>query len=160
MQKFWKKLSQEEIEARVFTALKGNVNYDLENILGIPASYLDDKVFNQDASFLMQAPYISTLVHNPNHIGCHTLGSPESFFAGTQEIERDLIKIAAVDILNAEPDSFDGYVASGGTEAYIQAVWTNRYYFVEALGASYDEIASLCSEDSRYSMPKASNISR
>ncbi len=158
MRTFWKKLSQEEIESRVFTALKGNVNYDLENILGIPASYLDDKVFNQDSSFLKQAPYISTLVHNPNHIGCHTIGTSESFFAGTQEIERELINVAAVDILNAEPDACDGYVASGGTEANIQAIWTNRNYFVQEFGAEYDEIAILCNEDSHYSMDKASNL--
>lgn len=156
--KYWKKLTQTQIEEKVFHALKNNVNYETQNILGIPASYLDDKVFNQDADFLTKAPFISTLVQNPNHIGCHTLGSSESYFAGTQEIERDLINMAAVDILKAEPDSFDGYVASGGTEANIQAIWTNRNYYTEELGARYDEIAILCSEDSHYSMAKASNL--
>lgn len=158
MQKYWRKLTQTQIEQKIFHALQNNVNYETQNILGIPASYLDDKVFNQDVDFLNKAPFISTLVQNPNHIGCHTLGSSESFFAGTQEIERDLINMAAVDILNAEPDSFDGYVASGGTEANIQAIWTNRNYYVEELGATYDEIAIICSEDSHYSMAKASNL--
>ena len=67
--KIWKKHSHEEIKQRVFDALSENVNYSKENVLGIPASYLDDKVFNQDDAFLQNAPYISTLVQNPNHIG-------------------------------------------------------------------------------------------
>ena len=71
---FWEKKSQEEIKTTVFAALSHNVDYNAENILGIPASYLDDKVFNQDASFIQDAPFISSLIQNPNHIGCHTLG--------------------------------------------------------------------------------------
>ena len=89
--KFWKKKSQEEIKTIVFNALKDNVNYQEENILGIPASFLGEKVFYQDASFLEAAPFISTLIQNPNHIGCHTLGQSESFFKGTQKIEKAIL---------------------------------------------------------------------
>ena len=45
MNTIWKKRSQEEIKTVVFEALENNVNYDKEHVLGIPASYLDDKVF-------------------------------------------------------------------------------------------------------------------
>ncbi len=154
----WKKKSQEEIKAIVFKALEKNVNYDTQNILGIPASYLDEKVFHQDSSLAKEAPFISTLIQNPNHIGCHTLGKSESFFEGTQEIEKDLIEICAVDILKGDPDEQDGYVASGGTEANIQAIWIYRNYFIKELSAKREEICIVCSEDSHYSMDKASNL--
>ena len=96
--KLWEKKNQEQIKARIFGALDKNVNYFEQNILGIPASHLDSKVFYQDAPFLKEAPFISTLVHNPNHIGCHTLGKSEHFFGGTQEIEREVIEICASEI--------------------------------------------------------------
>ena len=158
MHTYWKKKSQEEIKEVVFNALQQNINYVDQYVLGIPASYLDDKVFNQDASFLKDAPFISTLIQNPNHIGCHTLGKSESFFKGTQEIEKRVIDICAVDILKAEPDSYDGYVASGGTEANIQAIWIYRNYFRREFDAQDSEIVILCSKDSHYSMPKAANL--
>jgi hypothetical protein len=109
MKVFWKKHSDEEIKARIFEALEKNVNYQKQRVLGLPASYLDDKVFHQDASFLKDAPYMSTMVQNPNHIGCHTLGTSEPFFSGTQEIERELIDLAATDILRGKAGEHDGY---------------------------------------------------
>ncbi len=156
--KIWKKRSQQEISKIIFSALDKNVNYDQQNILGIPASYLDDKVFSQSASFVKDAAFISTLVQNPNHIGCHTLGKSESFFAGTQAIEKELIEICAVDILKGNAGEQDGYVASGGTEANLQAIWIYRNYFQQEKKATSNEICILCSEDSHYSMNKAANI--
>jgi glutamate/tyrosine decarboxylase-like PLP-dependent enzyme len=156
--KFWKKKSDQEIKERVFSALDKNVNYSQKTILGVPASYLDEKVFAQDASFLKDAPYLSTLIQNPNHIGCHTLGHSESFFAGTQEIERELIKICAYDILKGTDSHYDGYVASGGTEANLQAIWIYRNYFMQEKGLTSNEICILCSEDNHYSMDKAGNV--
>ena len=58
MKIYWKKKSQEEIKSIVFEALEQNINYDEQNVLGVPASYLDDKVFNQDVSFIKDAPLI------------------------------------------------------------------------------------------------------
>ncbi|MBR9921528.1 MAG: aspartate aminotransferase family protein [Bacteroidetes bacterium] len=157
--KLWKKLSQEQIKERIFHALGQNVNFYEENILGVPGSHLDDRVFYQDAPFLKDAPYLSTLIHNPNHIGCHTLGTSESFFKGTQVIEREVIRICAEDILQMEaPEEADGYVASGGTEANMQAIWIYRNYFMQEKGADLSEIAILCSADAHYSMLKAANI--
>lgn len=156
--KIWKKLSDEEMKTRIFSALKENVDYQKSTILGIPASHLDDKVFSQDHAFIKDAPFISTLVQNPNHIGCHTFGESESFFKGTQEIERELIELCSVDILKSETNECDGYVASGGTEANIQAIWIYRNYFKKELGLSNSEIVILCSSDSHYSMDKAANL--
>ncbi|MFT5725658.1 MAG: tyrosine decarboxylase/aspartate 1-decarboxylase [Bacteroidia bacterium] len=158
MTQHWSKKSHDEIKQVVFGALKKNVNYSTKSVLGIPASYLDDKVFNQDDAFLDNAPYISTLIQNPNHIGCHTTGTSESYFSGSQAIERDLIDLCAVDILKGEPDQFDGYVASGGTEANIQAIWVYRNYFLKEKKATLHEIAILSSTDSHYSMDKAGNL--
>lgn len=155
---YWKKLTRTEIRQRVDEALKQNINYYEQSILGIPASHLDGNVFNKDASFLDDAPFLKTMVDNPNHIGCHTMGESEPFFAGTQKLEQELIGIVAEDILNCEHDAYDGYVASGGTEANIQAIWIYRNLFKKEFGAAYNEMCILCSEDSHYSMHKAGNV--
>ncbi len=155
---YWKKLSPAQIKERVFKALDENVNYYEEDVLGVPASHLDGKVFYQNAPFLADAPFISTMVHNPNHIGCHTLGHSEHFFKGTQEIEREVIEICASDILNGKPGEQDGYVASGGTEANMQAIWVYRNYFVQKYNAQLSEICIITSADAHYSMSKAANV--
>lgn len=154
----WKKRSQQEIEEIISDSLKNNINFEEENILGLPASYLDKEVFSQDSTLLKGAPFLTSLVHNPNHIGCHTLGKSENYFNGTHQIEKELIEICAVDILKATPNSCDGYVASGGTEANLQAIWMYRNFYKSEHKASQDEICILCSKDSHYSMNKASNL--
>lgn len=154
----WKKLTAEEIKNRVFTALDQNSDFNNTSIIGLPASYLDPKVFYQDAPFLKDAPFLTALLHNPNHIGCHTLGESEEFFKGTQQIERELIRICGEDILNGEPEAQDGYVASGGTEANIQAAWMYRNFFMREYGAEPEQIVLISSEDSHYSVAKAANL--
>lgn len=156
--KYWVKLSDKQIRDRVFKAIEGNIDFRNKLSIGIPGSHLDDKVFYSQASFLEDAPYLKTMVHNPNHIGCHTLGDSEEFFNGTHKVEVEVVKILAEDLLKGGADEQDGYVASGGTEANIQAVWIYRNYFVREFGAKYDEIAIICSEDTHYSIPKASNL--
>lgn len=156
--KYWKKLGEKALRKRVAEALAQNVDYRDKTILGVPASHLDEKVFYGNAAFLKDAPFLSTMIHNPNHIGCHTLGESESFFKGTQEIEKELIALIAEDILQGEEDKQDGYVASGGTEANIQAIWMYRNLFIKEYGADIHEICIVGSEDCHYSMDKASNI--
>lgn len=155
---FWKKLTHQEITERVNSALNQNQDFLHSDLLGVPASQLDPKVFPNDAPFLSNAPFLNTLLKNPNHIGCHTLGDSESFFAGTQKIERELIDICATDILKAEIGSCDGYVAAGGTEANIQAVWAYRNYFKKEHSASNSEICIVTSTDAHYSMAKAADL--
>ena len=156
---FWEKLTQDEITNLVDEALQENMSYKTKKILGVPASYLDEEQFYDDAPFLEDSPFMKTLIANPNHIGCHTLeeGS-EPFFAGTQKIEIELIKLCAEEILGGENNAQDGYVAPGGTEANIQALWIYRNYFIKEFGANINEIAVVYSEDSHYSMPKGANI--
>lgn len=156
--KYWIKRTQEELKTIVFNALNNNANYTTQSILGIPASHLNEEVFPLDAPFLKEAPFMTTLVKNPNHIGCHTLNNSESYFSGTQTIEKELIALCAVDILKGKPLEHDGYVASGGTEANIQAIWTYRNYFMREHHATLDEICIVCSDDSHYSMDKSSNL--
>jgi len=156
---YWKKLSHDEITTEIEIALEGNLSYRTEKILGIPASYLDEEQFYDDAPFLENSPFLKTLIANPNHIGCHTLGEDsEPFFKGTQKIEKDLIDLCAEEILGGEKDKQDGYVAPGGTEANIQAIWIYRNYFMKELGAKTEEIVVVYSQDSHYSMPKGANI--
>lgn len=155
---YWRKLKPKHIRGRVFEALEANVDFQENELIGVPASNLDPKVFYSDSPILRDAPFLSSLVKNPNHIGCHTLGDSEPFFQGTQEIERELINICATDILGAAPESCDGYVASGGTEANIQAIWIYRNYFKRDLGANQNEIVILTSSDAHYSMFKAADL--
>jgi len=155
---YWKKLSQKERQNRIEKALLENVNFTLDTSLGYPASKLDSKVYYEEASFLTDAPTLKTYVANPNHIGCHTLGTSEKAFKGTQEIEREVLNVLAVDLFKAQPKSFDGYISPGGTEANIQAIWMYRNYFSYKLGADAHEIAILASEDTHYSIPKAANL--
>ena len=156
---FWEKYPYPTIKTRVFEALSKNTNYRTENILGIPATFLDTDIFYDDAPFLKDAPFLSTLIANPNHIGVHTLGEDhEDFFAGTQEIEKDLIRICAEEIFGAEPHHYDGYVASGGTEANIEALWIFRNYFLKEFKAELNDIAVIYSEDTHYSIPKGLNL--
>ena len=156
---FWEKYNYSQIKSKVFEALSKNTNYRTENILGIPGTFLDTEIFYDDAAFLKDAPFLSTLIANPNHIGVHTFGDEhEDFFSGTHEIEKDLIKICAEEIFHAEPFSYDGYVASGGTEANIEALWIYRNFYLEEYKANLNDIAVVYSADTHYSMPKALNL--
>lgn len=155
---FWPKLTSDRIKQRIFNALSKNVNYRENSVLGIPGTYLDAEVFYDDAPFLSNAPFLSTLIANPNHIGCHTLGKSLDLFTGTQEIERELIRICSEQIFKGDKEQQDGYIASGGTEANIQAMWIYRNYFIAEYGASLNEITIICSEDSHYSIPKGANL--
>lgn len=155
---YWKKLSQKERVIRIEEALQNNVNFSKDTSLGYPASKLDNKVFYDDAPFLKDAPTLQAYVANPNNIGCHTFGTSEKAFAGTQNIEREVLNVIAVDIFKATPDSFDGYISPGGTEANIQAFWIYRNKFVKDFNAKLDEIVLVASEDTHYSIAKASNL--
>ncbi len=154
----WKKLSHKEQDAIITLALKNNIDYEDKMSLGIPVSKLDPNVFYEQASFLKEAPLLRTYLQNPNHIGCHTLGSSEPFFNGTQQLEEEVIELISVDILKAKSKSCDGYIAAGGTEANIQAAWIYRNYFMEACDARIEEIALLSSDDTHYSVTKAANL--
>lgn len=151
-------MSHAQQDARITEALGGNIDYRQTVSLGIPASRLDERVFNDEASFLKDAPLLRTYVQNPNHIGCHTFGESEVFFAGTQALEREVVSILSEDMLHAAPASCDGYIAAGGTEANIQAAWMYRNLFIHEYGARHEEIALLASADTHYSVAKAANL--
>ncbi|HFB54704.1 MAG TPA: aspartate aminotransferase family protein [Hellea balneolensis] len=154
----WKKLPLPEINRRVFEAIGKNVSYQNDAILGLPASYLDQEQFSFDAPFLTQSPFLSALVHNPNHIGCHTYSAGESYFKGTQALEVDLLRICAQDIFGAQVGEYDGYVAPGGTEANIQAQWVFRNYYQKEKQAQAHEIGLVFSQDTHYSAYKGCNL--
>ena len=157
---YWKKLTHDEIKEKVFEALSQNINLRKEQVLGIPATYLDQEEFYEDAPFLEDAPFISALIANPNHIGCHTLSEPDTLeiFKGTQSLEVELIKLCAEQIFEGKPDEQDGYIASGGTEANIHAMWIYRNYFIKKFKAKNEEIRVVFSQDTHYSIPKGANL--
>lgn len=156
--KYWKKLTQDDKKARIARALQENVDFSRDISLGYPASKLDGKVFYDDAPFLKDAPTLQTYVANPNNIGCHTFGTSEHVFGGTQEIEREVLNVLAVDVFKCSPGQFDGYISPGGTEANLQAIWVFRNFFFNHRGAAPQEIAILASEDTHYSIPKGANL--
>ncbi|QSE98565.1 pyridoxal phosphate-dependent decarboxylase family protein [Fulvivirga lutea] len=155
---YWESYSHAKMKEIIFGALEQNLDYREKPVLGLPASYLDPEVFYDDAPFLKDAPYLSTLIANPNHIGCHTLTASEAAFRGTHKIEKELIDLCAKEIFEGGEDEFDGYVASGGTEANIQGMWILKNYFINELSAKPEEIALVYSEDAHYSMPKGASL--
>jgi len=155
--KYWKKHTKKEQNKRIDEALQKNVNFLTDISLGMPASKLDEKVFSDDAPYLNDSPLLRAFVNNPNHIGCHTTGSSEDSFAGTHQLEREVLEVLAVDIFKCTSE-FDGYMATGGTEANIQAMWVYRNLFINEYDAKQEEIVLICSEDSHYSMPKGANL--
>ncbi|TFV94259.1 aspartate aminotransferase family protein [Algoriphagus kandeliae] len=156
--KFWKKLTPEERLNRVQRALKENVDFSKDANLGYPASRLDEKVFANESLFLREMPVLNTYIANPNHIGCHTYGTSEYSFKGTQEIEREVLDMIAVDLFKAEEGAYDGYISPGGTEANVQAMWIYRNEFMKRHGAKLEEIVILASDDTHYSIPKGVNL--
>lgn len=158
MHHFWKKLTVQQRREHIHQALHEVVNFAEDISLGYPASKLDGNVFFDNGTILQNAPTLQAFITNPNNIGCHTLGTSEKAFKGTQNIEIEVLSVVAVDILKAEPGSFDGYIAPGGTEANLQALWIYRNYFMNSRKATIDEIAILASEDTHYSIPKGANL--
>ncbi len=156
--KYWKRYTKDEQNKRIDAALQKNVNFLTDISLGYPASKLDETVFSSDAPFLKDSPLLRSFVNNPNNIGCHTTGVSEEAFVGTQQIEREVLQVLAVDIFKCKDENFDGYVATGGTEANIQAMWVYRNLFKRKHHAKQEDIVILCSEDSHYSMPKGANL--
>ena len=154
---YWKKKSKEEINLIITKALCENSNFRDEIVLGVPGTILDQEVFH-DLEFLKDAPYLRAFVENPNHIGCHTEGDSEAFFKGTHQIEVDLLRICAEEILKAKPNTWDGYMATGGTEGNIQGLWIQRNYFVNKFNSKFSEIALISSSDTHYSIDKAANL--
>lgn len=155
---YWESYSHNKLKKIVFDALEQNLDYRHKPVLGLPASYLDTEVFYQDAPFLKDAPFLSAMIANPNHIGCHTLNESEAAFEGTQKIEAELIDICAKEIFKGSDKHYDGYVASGGTEANIQAIWILKRYYEQEFNAKPEDIALIYTADAHYSMPKAGSL--
>ena len=158
MKKYWKKLSRVKLAERIDTALASTVDFENSHYLGYPVSHLDENVFNLGGADLDKAPLLKAYVANPNNIGCHTLGKSEEAFKGSQDLEKEVIKVLAVDIFKAKDDEFDGYIATGGTEANIQALWVYRNLYKNEFNASNDEMVILSSEDTHYSVHKGANL--
>lgn len=156
--KYWKKYSKEKLIKRIDTALNANVNFQTSKALGYPVSRLDENVFNTSGSFLDESPLLKSFIANPNNIGCHTLGKSEEAFKGSQELEREIIQALAVDIFKANENEYDGYIATGGTEANIQALWVYRNLYKKEFNATLNEMVILSSEDTHYSVHKGSNL--
>jgi len=156
--KNWKKLPSDVRLEKITHALQENVNFSRDITLGYPASKLDGKVFYEEAHFLKDAPVLMTYLSNPNHIGCHTTGISEKAFKGTQEIEKEVLEMVAVDIFKATSNNYDGYIATGGTEANIEALWIYRNFFINSYKAKLSEIMIIASEDTHYSIAKGSNL--
>jgi glutamate/tyrosine decarboxylase-like PLP-dependent enzyme len=97
-------------------------------------------------------------VANPNNIGCHTFGNSESALNGTQEIEREVLNVIAVDIFKATPNEFDGFITPGGTEANIQAFWIYLNFFMNEFNAKLNEIVLVASDNTNSPIPKEANL--
>jgi len=156
--KHWKKYSKDKLLLKIDKALEANVNFQTSKYLGYPVSRLDQNVFNTSGAFLNDSPLLKSYIANPNNIGCHTTGKSEEAFKGSQELEKEVLEVLAVDIFKANENEYDGYIATGGTEANIQALWIYRNHFKNNFNATLDEMVILASEDTHYSVHKGSNL--
>ena len=156
--KYWKKYSKDKLIKRIDEALESNIDFQESKSLGYPVSKLDANVFNTSGAFLNDSPLLKSFIANPNNIGCHTTGKSEEAFKGSQELEKEVIKVLAVDIFKAKEKEYDGYIATGGTEANMQALWIYRNLFKKDFNATLDEMVILSSEDTHYSVHKGSNL--
>jgi len=156
--KYWKKLSKSQLIKKIDKALESTVDFESSKYLGYPVSHLDENVFNTSGTSLDNAPILKSFIANPNNIGCHTLGKSEEAFKGSQELEKEVIRVLAVDIFKAEENEYDGYIATGGTEANMQALWIYRNLYKKEFNATLDEMVILSSEDTHYSVHKGSNV--
>lgn len=156
--KHWKKYTKDVLIKKIDEALESTVDFEKSNYLGYPVSKLDANVFNTSGAFLNDSPLLKSFIANPNNIGCHTLGKSEMLFKGSQELEKEVIQVLAEDIFLAEPNSYDGYIAQGGTEANIQALWVFRNLYKNQYDAKHSEMVILSSEDTHYSVHKGSNL--
>ena len=156
--KYWKKYSKDKLIERIDEALASTIDFQNSKHLGYPVSKLDENVFNTSGAFLKDSPLLKSFIANPNNIGCHTLGKSEPAFKGSQELEKEVIQVLAVDIFKAKENDYDGYIATGGTEANIQALWIYRNKFKKDFNATLNEMVILSSEDTHYSVHKGSNL--
>ena len=156
--RYWKKYSKENLIKRIDEALASTIDFQNSKYLGYPVSKLDENVFNTNGAFLKESPLLKSFIANPNNIGCHTTGKSEEAFKGSQELEKEVIRVFAVDIFKAEEEQYDGYIATGGTEANIQALWIYRNKFKKDFNATLDEMVIISSEDTHYSVHKGSNL--
>ena len=60
--------------------------------------------------------------------------------------------------MGAAPGTVDGYVASGGTESNLQAIWEFRSALQREHDVQPGELAILCTEDTHYSVYKAGHL--
>lgn len=138
-------------------ALDRNRSYSHDDVLGLPGTFLDQRVFPASPEIVAR-PWLRTVVENPNHIGCHTLGDSEPAFAGTHALEREALQLCAEQVLRAGPGEVDGYVASGGTESNVQAMWAYRNRWRDEDGVLPHQVGILCSVDTHYSLHKAADL--
>jgi tyrosine decarboxylase/aspartate 1-decarboxylase len=100
---YWKKFSKQKRSKRIKDAVNNNVNFSKDTSLGYPSSKLDNRAFYNDTPFLKDAPKLQAYVVNPNNIGYHTFDTSKKAFATTQDIERKVLNVIAVDILKRLP---------------------------------------------------------
>jgi tyrosine decarboxylase / aspartate 1-decarboxylase len=153
----WNRLTKKEIQDSIGKALHTNISYRNNKIMGVPGSALSPHIITPE---LVQGdPMLSVMLENPNHIGCLTIEKEsESFFSGTHQLECEAIKLCAEEIMQGLPNQQDGYIAGGGTECNLEAMWIFRNYFIQNFGSQTSEIGLFFSEDSSISVIKGCDL--
>lgn len=134
-----------EIRAQIQGFVTQNICYGQDKVVGFPGTVPEP---------IAVEIYSQYLDRHPNNIGMHTnkdMCDCEIGFSGTQTAEREVIAMAA-DLMNADPQEVDGYIASGGTEANLVGCWMGRDAYRQK------PCAIICSYLTHYSVIKASNV--
>jgi glutamate/tyrosine decarboxylase-like PLP-dependent enzyme len=117
---------------------------------------MDPRIFQKEG--VQQSPFLFAMLQNANHGGCPTQGISGDFFEGTEQLEMEAIQICAEQLMAGKPGMQDGYIAAGGTECNMQAVWIFRNLFKRKYKAESHQIAIVHSEDTHYSVWKIANL--
>jgi tyrosine decarboxylase/aspartate 1-decarboxylase len=136
-------LGNKVIETAIAREMEKNICYGKDCILGFPGT---------SPLPIAAEIYAEYLGRHPNNIGLHSNATKSELgFGGSQEIERQVIEMAA-DLMGASPYDVDGYISSGGTEANIMGCWIGRDR------AKGRKAALVCSFLTHYSVAKACNM--
>lgn len=143
-------MNDEAVMARVRAALDGIVDHRNS---GYPLIF----------SFPMTRPleiaisaFAEAMPRQPNNIITTTNCAGEPEWAGTRELERQAIYMAAELLGMADPVAkADGYICPGGTEANLQGMWIGRNRLQQA---GCRRIAVIASVEAHYSVMKGAEL--
>jgi tyrosine decarboxylase/aspartate 1-decarboxylase len=156
-----------EVLAELHARASGLLNYKRDSVLGYPGTApLDVALEAQHLYAELNPNNIMSHTHAP-HPRANKRAGEKAAFEVTQQLEREVLGMLA-DLLGGDTsasgqDEFDGYIASGGTEANIMGLWAARNKLLQQdnvgnRGILPGSVRVIVALSAHYSMQKACNL--